>query len=96
MDASKASGRRAMVSRAHNSTPVSTKKARTGTERLRPYRFQPGISGKPKIDLAAELARSIFEEDGEAIKAASLRKVHLMRSKCLVTEHSEVERNARD
>ena len=88
MDASKASGRRARVFRAHNSTPVSTKKPRNGTERLRPYRFQPGISGKPTIDLAAELARSIFEEDGEAIKAAFLRKGSPYAFQCLVTEHS--------
>ena len=42
--------------------------------RLAPYRFQPGQSGnpggKPKVDLAAKIARAIFENDGPAIYAA--------------------------
>ena len=38
------------------------------------YRFQPGVSanpgGRPKVDVAAELARTVIEENFEAIKAA--------------------------
>jgi len=52
----------------------STKKPRDGTERLKPFRFQPGKSGnpggRPKVDLAAEVARALFENDAEAIYAA--------------------------
>ena len=59
---------------AHNNTPVSTKLSRNGTERLKPFRFQPGKSGnpggRPKVDLAAEVARALFENDAEAIYAA--------------------------
>lgn len=66
---------------AHNNTSVSTKQSRNGTERLKPLRFQPGKlgnpGGRPKVDLAAEVARALFENDAEAIYAAfqkALRK----------------------
>jgi hypothetical protein len=65
------------VSRAHNSTPVSTKQPEDGTERLKPFRFKPGISGnpggRPKRDLASEIAQALFEQDGPAIFAAFQR-----------------------
>ena len=64
-----------------NNPPVSQKRGRGDGMRLKPYWFQPGVSGnpggRPKTDLAAEIARAIFEEDGPAIKAAfskALRK----------------------
>jgi len=62
------------VFRAHNSAPVSTKRDRQkDIERLKPFRFQPGQSGnpggRPKVDLAAEVARALFENDAEAIYA---------------------------
>jgi hypothetical protein len=59
---------------AHNNTPISTKQPRNGTERLKPFRFQPGQSGnpggRPKVDLAAEIAKALFDQDAEAIFAA--------------------------
>ena len=63
------------VFRAHNSAPVSTKRDRQkDIERLKPFRFQPGKSGnpggRPKVDLAAEIARALFEQDASAIFAA--------------------------
>lgn len=63
------------VFRAHNSAPVSAKRDRQkDAERLKPFRFQPGQSGnpggRPKVDLAAEIAKALFEQDAEAIFAA--------------------------
>ena len=49
--------------------------------RIKPFQWKPGQSGnpggKPKVDLAAEIARAIFENNGPAIYAAfskALRK----------------------
>jgi hypothetical protein len=64
-----------------NSSPVNSKRGpgRYGDARqLKPYWFQPGVSGnpggRPKVDLAAEIARALFEQDGQAIFEA-FRKV---------------------
>jgi hypothetical protein len=57
-----------------NSSPVSQKRGRGDGMRLKPYWFQPGQSGnpggRPKVDLASEIARALFEQDGPAIFAA--------------------------
>src|SRR5215469_8357247 len=59
-------------SSSENSRPVSQR--RSPAEHLRPYWFQPGQSGnpggRPKVDVASELARAVIEENFEAIKAA--------------------------
>jgi hypothetical protein len=56
-----------------NSQPVSQGR-RNPAAHLAPYRFQPGVSGnpggRPKVDVASELARAVIEENFEAIKAA--------------------------
>jgi len=43
-------------------------------QHLKPYWFQPGVSGnpggRPKVDVASELARAVIEENFKAIKAA--------------------------
>jgi hypothetical protein len=63
-----------------NSCPVSKKRdlKAHAEQHLKPYWFQPGQSGnpggRPKVDLAAEIARALFEQDGEAIFEA-FRKV---------------------
>lgn len=53
-----------------NNGPVSGKRGRV--ENLKPW--PKGVSGnpggRPKVDLAAEIARLIFEQDGPAIFAA--------------------------
>lgn len=64
--------------RAQNSAPVSAKyDHRLDAVRLKPYQFKPGESGnpggKPKIDVAGQIARAIFENDGPAIYAAYSR-----------------------
>jgi hypothetical protein len=62
---------------AHNSTPVSTKKPRDGTKRLKPFRFQPGVSGnpggRPKTDVASEIAQALFTNNPELIYEAFLK-----------------------
>ena len=62
------------VSCADNSAPVRAKRdRRKEAERIKLYQFKPGIGqsgGRPKHDLAADIARAIFENDAEAIYAA--------------------------
>ena len=60
-----------------SSLPVSSKRGpgRHGDARqLKPYWFKPGQSGnpggRPKVDVASEIARALFENDAEAIYAA--------------------------
>jgi hypothetical protein len=61
-----------------NSDPVSEEARRKRIDQIKPYQFQPGVSGnpggRPKTDLAAEIARAVFEQDGQAIFEA-FRKV---------------------
>jgi hypothetical protein len=62
-----------------NSFPVSSKRSRHGdASQLKPYWFKPGQSGnpggRPKVDLSAEIARALFEQDAAAIFTA-FRKV---------------------
>jgi hypothetical protein len=57
-----------------NSSPVSSTHARYGDAwQLKPWQWKLGQSGnpggRPKVDLAAEIARALFENDGEAIYA---------------------------
>ena len=58
---------------AHNSAPVSEGRRRN-LEILAAHRFPKGVSGnpggKPKRDIASDIARAIFENDGPAIYAA--------------------------
>jgi hypothetical protein len=63
---------------AHNSTLSANGRKRRGgvpgAPQLRPYCYKPGQSGnpggRPKVDLAAQIARAIFENDAPAIYAA--------------------------
>jgi hypothetical protein len=62
-----------------NSSPVSSTHARYGDAwQLKPWQWKLGQSGnpggRPKVDLAAEIARALFEQDGQAIFEA-FRKV---------------------
>jgi hypothetical protein len=67
---SKAEGKTDPVFPTHNSGSVSGRRGRV--ENLKPW--PKGVSGnpggKPKIDLAAEIARAIFQNDGLAIYVA--------------------------
>jgi hypothetical protein len=63
------------------STTENSGQNRGSVKNLAPYQFKPGQSGnpggRPKRDLAAEIARAIFERDAEAIRCtftAELRK----------------------
>jgi hypothetical protein len=64
-------------SHSQNSVPVSVDRAesrRRQNAALKPYHFKPGQSGnpggRPKVDVASEIARALFENDGPAIYAA--------------------------
>ena len=65
---------------AENSANNSAKKVRRGNpDKIRPFAFKPGQSGnpggRPKRDLAAEIARQAFEKDPAAIADAMHAKL---------------------
>jgi hypothetical protein len=49
-----------------NGSPVSEEARRKRIDQIKPFQFQPGISGNlrghPRVDLAAELARAVFDK----------------------------------
>jgi hypothetical protein len=59
---------------AHNSDSVRSHSKAARIARLAPFRWQPGKSanpgGRPKRDLAAEIARAVFEQNAEALYKA--------------------------
>ena len=59
---------------AENSANNSAKSRRGNPDKIKPFAFKPGQSGnpggRPKRDLAAEIAREAFEKDPEAIAEA--------------------------
>src|SRR6516162_5627557 len=59
---------------AHNSVSVRSHSKAARIARLAPVRWQPGKSanpgGRPKRDLAAEIARAVFERNAEALYKA--------------------------
>lgn len=62
-----------------NNSSVSSKHARYGdASQLKPWQWKPGQSGnpggRPKVDVASEIARALFEQDGQAIFEA-FRKI---------------------
>jgi hypothetical protein len=62
-----------------NSFPVRSKRVGYGdASQMKQWRFKPGQSGnpggRPKVDLSAEIARALFEQDAAAIFTA-FRKV---------------------
>ena len=59
---------------AQNSKPVSEReraRRNASTERLRPFQFQPGISGnpggRPTHDVASEIAQALFTNNPDVI-----------------------------
>jgi hypothetical protein len=61
---------------AHNSDSVSSSRA-ARIARLAPFRWQPGQSanpgGRPRHDVAAEIARAVFTNNAEALYKAYLK-----------------------
>ena len=75
---------------AENSANNSAKKVRRGNpDKIRPFAFKPGQSGnpggRPKIDVAAEIARRAFEKDPEAIAKAMHAKLRRGDAKVFTT-----------
>ncbi|HEX8892563.1 MAG TPA: hypothetical protein VF783_04525, partial [Terriglobales bacterium] len=57
-----------------NTQPVTQKRKRGDASRIAAWRWQPGKSanpgGRPKRDLASDMAQAIFEENGPALYRA--------------------------
>src|SRR5215471_19264741 len=75
---------------AENSANNSAKKIRCGNpDKIKPFAFKPGQSGdpggRPKIDVAAEIARRAFEKDPEAIAKAMHAKLRRGDAKVFTT-----------